>query len=130
VTRNRIPQALSTGEETLWLNLRVAKLNHRFEREYPFSPPRLWRADFACLAFRLLIEVEGATRFGIGRHSQGAGFEDDCRKYNAAAREGWRVLRFSSKMVMSGEAIAAIEDVFAVEALIIDRAIAATESLP
>ena len=33
------------------------------------------------------------------------GFERDCRKYSHAAILGWRVLRFTTDMVMSGEGI-------------------------
>jgi len=51
------------------------------------------------------VEIEGGTRFGKSRHSRGDGFERDARKYNAAALLGWRILRFTTAMVISGEAI-------------------------
>ena len=78
-----------------------------FEREMRFSPPRRWRADFAIPAHRILIEVEGGT-WTAGRHSRGKGFDLDCEKYNTATLMGWRVLRYSTGMVISGEAIAQI----------------------
>src|SRR5690606_17944227 len=40
-----------------------------------------------------------------GRHTTGKGFVEDCRKYNAAAKLGWTVLRFPTAQVKSGEAI-------------------------
>lgn len=86
-----------------------------FEREYRFAPPRKWRADFALVEPRVLIEVEGGVWTG-GRHNRGKGFESDCFKYNAATELGWRVLRYSTGMVKSGEAIAQIMGMLAGEA--------------
>lgn len=61
-----------------------------------------WRFDFAWPDRKLAVEIEGGTWSG-GRHVRGSGFEDDCRKYNAAVRFGWRVLRYTSDM-LDGEA--------------------------
>ena len=80
------------------------------EREYRFAPPRRYRADFAYPAKRLLIEVEGGVWTG-GRHSRGAGFTEDAKKYNLAAAMGFRVLRFTGEMIKSGLAITTIERV-------------------
>lgn len=67
-----------------------------------------WRFDFAYPDLKLAIECEGGT-WANGRHSRGAGYEGDCRKYNAAILHGWRVLRFTSGMIASGEAVRVIE---------------------
>ena len=96
---------VSKGEAALAMMLRAYGVEH--EREYRFAPPRRWRADFAIPARRLLIEVEGGVHSG-GRHVRGAGYEADLCKYNAAALAGWTVLRYSTGMVTSGEAIAEI----------------------
>jgi very-short-patch-repair endonuclease len=96
---------VSAGEETLAMMLRAYGVE--FEREYRFAPPRRWRADFCVPSHRLLIEVEGGV-YSNGRHSRGSGFEADCEKYNAAAMDGWTVLRYSTRMVKSGEAVAGI----------------------
>lgn len=77
-------------------------------REFRFSPPRMWRADFAFLRQKVLVECEGGTWVG-GRHLRGAGFEADCHKYNEAALQGWTVLRFTSGMIKSGAALIAIK---------------------
>jgi len=74
------------------------------EREYRFYPKRRWRADFAWVAQRLLVEVEGAT-FVNGRHNRGSGFEKDAEKYNAAALMNWTVLRVTKTMIDNGTAI-------------------------
>lgn len=69
-----------------------------FEAEYRFHPERKWRFDFA-LPDRLIgVEVEGGT-WAQGRHTRGKGYEDDLAKYNAAAVDGWLVLRFTTSMV-------------------------------
>jgi len=67
-----------------------------------------WRFDFAWPDRGFAVEVEGGTWIG-GRHTSGAGFEEDCRKYNAAALVGWIVLRYTSGMVESALAITQIE---------------------
>jgi very-short-patch-repair endonuclease len=77
-------------------------------RELRFHPTRRWRFDFSIPRLKIAIEVEGAT-WARGRHTRGSGFEKDCEKYNEATIMGWRVLRFTTDMVISGEAIAVIE---------------------
>lgn len=69
---------------------------------------RKWRFDFAWPPCRIAAEVEGGT-WVYGRHSRGSGFENDCRKYNRAALEGWRVLRFTTSLIESGEALTTLE---------------------
>jgi very-short-patch-repair endonuclease len=99
----KLPKELSEGEETFNLQCQV----HRLEplREIELIPGRKWRFDFYFRERDLAIEIEGGTKFGKGRHSHGDGFEGDCRKYNAAAMLGIKVMRFSTAMVRSGEAI-------------------------
>jgi very-short-patch-repair endonuclease len=95
-------QATSEGVETLAIHLRASKIG--YTREYRFDKNgRRWRFDFA-LAKGFAVEVEGGIWIK-GRHSRGSGMEEDMRKYNEAALQGWRVLRFSTEMVKSGEAI-------------------------
>lgn len=62
--------------------------------EYHFHPTRKWRADFAHMESRTLIEIEGGGWVG-GRHTSGAGFAKDTEKYLEAALMGWRVLRLT-----------------------------------
>lgn len=99
----RLPQGLSIGEETFALHCQAYGLSP--EREFLFFAQRKWRFDFAWPDKKLALEVEGGTSFGKSRHSRGKGFESDAAKYNRAAREGWIVLRYSTRMVTSGEAI-------------------------
>ena len=41
----------------------------------------------------------------MSRHTTVGGYAKDCEKYNAAALLGWRVLRYTTGMIMSGQAI-------------------------
>ncbi|OFX05203.1 MAG: hypothetical protein A3E78_09205 [Alphaproteobacteria bacterium RIFCSPHIGHO2_12_FULL_63_12] len=66
--------------------------------EYRFCTGRKWRFDFALVGLKIALEVEGGVWSG-GRHTRGAGYESDCEKYNAATAMGWRVLRFTAKML-------------------------------
>ena len=67
-----------------------------------------WRADFALLDPMLLIEIEGGGWTG-GRHTSGAGFANDLRKYDAAARLGYAVYRCDPAMVKTGKALETIQ---------------------
>lgn len=104
---------MSVGEETLALHLRAHGIP--FEREYRFAPPRRWRADFAHIDARLLIEVEGGTWQKVSRHKSGIGYAADCEKYNAATEQGWRVLRYTTEMVRAGDAVAQIVRILATD---------------
>jgi len=98
--------APSKLEATLALHMKAAGLNP--ESEFRFHPPRRWRFDFAFVDQKIAIEAEGGTYSG-GRHTRGKGFEKDCEKYNAASLDGWRLLRFTSAMIESGQALQVIE---------------------
>lgn len=103
--KKRLPQPLSRGEETLALHLKAYNIQYR--REHEFHPVRHWKLDFAIMGVKLAIEVEGAVE-KIGRHQRPEGFVEDIYKYNSLILEGWRLLRFTTKMVMNGEAITMI----------------------
>lgn len=89
--------------ELFLFQVRAAKLPQPV-REFRFHPTRKWRSDFAWPDRKLLVEYEGGA-FTQGRHTRGAGFEKDCEKYNSAVLLGFRVLRFTSRHVKSGEAL-------------------------
>lgn len=70
------------------------------EREVRFHPTRKWRADFAHLASRTLIEIEGGIFIpGGGRHSRGLGYAKDAEKYLEAVLAGWTVIRLTEKQL-------------------------------
>jgi very-short-patch-repair endonuclease len=83
-------------------------------QEYRFNPGRLHRFDFAWPERMLGVEVDGGT-WSAGRHTRGAGFERDVEKLNAAAELGWVVLRFTTRMVEDGRALATIQNALKVK---------------
>lgn len=100
----------SALEQQFALQLKAYKL--KMEPEYRFCK-RLWRFDFADVPRKIAVEVEGGT-WTKSRHTTGTGFAADCEKYNMAARLGWSVYRFDSKMVKSGKAIDFIRGLYEV----------------
>lgn len=107
-------------EETLAFHLRCSNLEP--VREYRFHSERKWRFDYAFVAEKVAVEIEGGI-FVQGRHSRGASMLSDMDKYNAAAELGWCVLRYAGQHIKSGAAIAQIERVLALRK--VDRSKAA-----
>lgn len=68
------------------------------ESEFRFHPTRKWRADYAHLESRTLIELEGGVWVG-GRHNRAAGFVADSEKYLEATLAGWRVVRLVDRQL-------------------------------
>lgn len=68
------------------------------ERELVFFPGRRWRADFAHLPSRTLIEIEGGIWLQ-GRHNRAEGFLADIEKYFEATLGGWTVLRLTQRQL-------------------------------
>lgn len=61
-------------------------------REFRFDAVRRWRFDLAWPGARVAVELDGGEWLPHGgRHNTDA----DREKLNAAAAQGWRVLRFS-----------------------------------
>lgn len=104
-TRTRKPRIAPAVllREQLW-KLKATGQIPGWEEEFFFAKPRKWKADFAWPDHRLLLEVEGGT-WVAGRHSRGAGYANDCEKYNHAQLLGYRVLRATTEQVTKGLAI-------------------------
>lgn len=108
----KIPKPPSAGEAKFARDLKAYGIN--MQAEVRFHPTRKWRFDFADGATGIAVEIEGGSWSG-GRHTRGSGFRDDCEKYNAASEYGWRVFRYTTDMVNSGEAIDQIRRVLDIE---------------
>ena len=68
--------------------------------EYRFHKKRMWRADYACVEGKVIIEIEGGI-FVRGRHIRPQGFINDCSKYNTATLDGWAVIRLPPNLIDS-----------------------------
>lgn len=73
-------------------------------REYGFHPTRQWRLDFAWPVHKVACEVEGGVYSG-GRHVRGAGFEEDCVKYNELAVMDWALIRVTPTHIQQDVAV-------------------------
>lgn len=67
--------------------------------EYRFAlPERRFRFDFAHLASRTAIEIQGGN-YGGGRHVRPKSLEREYEKLNIAADRGWRVFFLHTRNV-------------------------------
>ena len=66
-----------------------------YETEYKFDEVRKFRFDWCIPELMIAIEYEGVFS-AKSRHTTVAGFSEDCRKYNLAIANGWRVLRYTA----------------------------------
>lgn len=98
---------MSDLENQLLFQLRAAGLPEP-EREVMLIPGRKFRVDFFFMDARLAIEVEGGTWIN-GAHNRGKHFESDTYKYNELTLLGISLLRFTTNMISSGEALSVIE---------------------
>jgi very-short-patch-repair endonuclease len=84
----RLRARLTEAEAILWSRLRKREQpGALFRRQHPIGP---YIADFACLAARVVVEIDGAT------HGSEAELEHDARRDAFMAAEGWLVMRFSN----------------------------------
>ncbi len=77
------------AERVLWRRLLSDQLGARFRRQHPLGPYVL---DFACVAQRMVIEVDG------GQHN---GSAHDAARDAWLSSKGWHVLRFWNNDVMN-----------------------------
>ena len=91
---HKSPSRLEERFLMLWKHVKGPDL----EREYRFHDKRRWRADFAQMEARVLIEIEGGIWVN-GRHNRAAGFNADLEKYMEASLAGWRVFRFGPDQI-------------------------------
>ena len=72
------------AERTLWTVLRKRQLGgHNFRRQHPIGR---WVVDFACLARRLVVELDG------GQHARAKDKDDERTRWLES--QGYRVVRF------------------------------------
>jgi hypothetical protein len=83
--------------------------------EFEFDERRKFRADFAFMKKRVLVEIEG---WG---HRTEQRFELDLHKYNRAASLGWRIVRLTPRMILDGSSIETLRSTFAPTPSYLDR---------
>lgn len=107
--RDRTPPSRLEAKFALyWRSLNGPPL----EREFRFDAQRKWRADFAHLDSRTLIEIEGGIHVaGGGRHNRAAGFIADAEKYCEAFLAGWNVVRLTKAQITAPDVERLISEV-------------------
>ena len=70
--------------------------------EFPVCAGRRWRFDIAVPAERLAFEISGGN--WTGGHRRGKAQESEYDKLNYAQMDGWRVIQWTNRQVLSGEA--------------------------
>ena len=98
-------QAMPDAEARLWRQVRDRRLmGHKFRRQHSIGP---FIADFACVAARLVIELDGA------QHADAEAA--DARRTAFLESQDWRVIRFWNARVLTdidtvlGEILAALD---------------------
>lgn len=100
---NAVLKPKSVPEDTLAFQLKAVKAP-LFERQFRINPERRFMADFYFPAARVVVEVEGGG-FVNGRHSRGAGIENDAEKSALIAQMPARLIRVTPKQVKNGRAL-------------------------
>ena len=77
----------------LWRILRTRGIAAKFRRQVPVGP---YVADFACVAARLIVELDGRPHDDPERRAH-----DRCRDAWLTER-GWRILRIPNDIVIGG----------------------------
>jgi len=97
--KGNTPVASKASAQKEWLELNLQYWCNdkcvNLERELKFTRDRKFRFDWAIPAYKIAVEYEGIFS-AKSRHTTNSGFTNDTEKYNRAAAEGWKVLRFTA----------------------------------
>jgi very-short-patch-repair endonuclease len=78
--------------------------------QYEFLSDRKYRADFAELNHRLLVEVQGGSWIpGSHSHTGGTGYDHDCVRMAEASIAGWSMIYVTADMITDGRALRLVE---------------------
>jgi very-short-patch-repair endonuclease len=89
-------------EAQILLQKHLGELGIPTVSEYQFAKPRRWRFDLADVESKIGFECDGGMF--RGGHVQSFGLEKDYEKQNYAQLDGWKVLRFTNRQILRGEA--------------------------
>ncbi|MCC6918696.1 MAG: DUF559 domain-containing protein [Alphaproteobacteria bacterium] len=85
---SKLRVTMTEAEVILWSQLKKrAQRSALFRRQHPIGP---YVADFACIAAKLVFEIDGAT------HSEDEEIAHDLSRTACMERDGWMVLRFTN----------------------------------
>ena len=87
----RLRSDMPTAERRLWSRLRRSALGYRFRRQHPIGD---YVADFACVAAKLIVEVDGDSHYANARD-----VDYDVRRTAFLEANGWTVLRVTNAEV-------------------------------
>ncbi|MDX2235948.1 MAG: endonuclease domain-containing protein [Hyphomonadaceae bacterium] len=79
--------SMTDAEVILWAHIRRNAIGWRFRRQHPIGR---YVTDFACVAAKLVVEVDGPSHFTQ------EGRAHDMRRTQALHDAGWRVVRVSN----------------------------------
>ena len=84
---------MTAAETAMWRILRDRGIGAKFRRQCPVGP---YVADFACVAARVVVEIDGRSHDGPERRQR------DRERDAWFAAQGWRVVRFDDDGVLAG----------------------------
>jgi very-short-patch-repair endonuclease len=76
---------MGDAEVFIWMELRRGALGWQFRRQHPIGD---YIVDFACIALKLIVELDGSQHFGS--------VEADAIRDAYLRAHGWTVIRFTS----------------------------------
>ena len=85
--------SMTAAETLLWRILRNRRIGAKFRRQVPIGP---YVADFACVAARLIVELDGEPHDTIEQ-----GMRDNARD-TWFETQGWTVIRIANLALLSG----------------------------
>ena len=93
--QKRKPSTRLRDNSLFFIEYELKKMGIEVVKEHRFDAVRRWRFDMCVLSLKIAIEYEGIGS-SKSRHTTLTGYTGDCEKYNAATKQGWKVLRYSA----------------------------------
>lgn len=94
-----LADAERTKHERLFQRLWIGAGGPDLVPQFKFLPNRRYRADFACIGAKLLIECHGSHWVAGTGHSSGVGIKRDREKALAAYLAGWQVVELVPEQI-------------------------------
>lgn len=93
------------GLQLAQFRLPIFKHHYRFPQSlHPDNKRKVWIADYACVEFKLMVEIDGGIWSG-GAHGHPVDITRNMMKQNDAALLGYQTLRFATRWIKNKHAI-------------------------